>query len=89
MIDLDINMTSVRLKAVPVLVIWEDAAHQFGWLDGEEVAVIDGLVETVGWLIDRNDRHLIVVQSLTSGSHAQTLQIPAGMIRSMAFLEAI
>lgn len=83
---MDIGKVAERIGAKPVLVAWDDAAHQFGWLDGEEVEVQDSIVHTVGWLLKRTDQMLIIGQSLTGGGHAQTLQIPAGMVRSVTFL---
>lgn len=79
--------TSARIGASPVLIIWEDAAHQSGWLDGEEVEATDCEVETVGWLVRIDDQRLIIAQSLAEGCHAQTLQIPRGMVREVIYLE--
>lgn len=79
-------MLSEKLQAKPVVVHWEDAAHQFGWLEGEVVERLNTIVETVGWLIHMDENCLIIVQSLTEGAHAQTLQIPAGMVREVKYL---
>jgi hypothetical protein len=80
------GMTSGRLEVWPALVIWEDAAHQPGWLEGEEVNASDCMVETVGWLMSETDAHLIMAQSITSGAHAQTIQIPLGMVHKIIIL---
>lgn len=77
---------SERVGAKPVLVIWEDAAHNFGWLSGEVPETLDGLVETVGWLVAETEAHVIIAQSLTNGAHAQTLQIPVGMVHKIVIL---
>lgn len=80
--------TSKRLGAKPVLVVWEDAAHQPGWMEGEEVEAQDTIVETVGWLVEKTEGYLLIVQSLTEGAHAQVLQIPAGMVKRTVLLGA-
>lgn len=77
---------SERLSLKPVLVVWEDAAQGGGWIDGEEVDPSDTIVESVGWLAESNAERVILIQSITDGSHAQTLQIPAGMIKQLVFL---
>lgn len=79
-------MASARLNLKPVLVVWEDASHGGGWLDGEDFESSDTIVETVGWLALVNGEYMVIVQSITEGQHANTLQIPAGMVRSVTYL---
>lgn len=77
---------SDRLNLKPVLVIWEDACQGGGWVDGEEVDLSETIVESVGWLAHMTDAHMILMQSITDGEHANTVQIPAGMVRSVTYL---
>lgn len=81
------NKISERLGAKAVLVVWDDAVNQLGWVDGEKMETLDGTVETVGWLMENTGTHLLIAQSLTDGSHGQTLQLPIGMVKSIATLE--
>lgn len=68
-----------------VLVVWEDALHEFGWLDEfpsdnpEHV-----MCQTVGWQMVRTKKHIIVAQTISGDDAlAQTLQIPMGMVHSI------
>ena len=40
----------------------------------------DLLVYSVGWLTHEDDNQIIMVQSLTDGSHGNSLIIPRGMV---------
>lgn len=68
-----------------VLVEWEDALHEFGWLDEFLKADPDHVIcQTVGWLMVKTKKHIVVAQTISGDdSRAQTLQIPMGMVHSI------
>lgn len=68
-----------------VLVEWEDALHEFGWLDEFPKADPDHVMcQTVGWLMVKTKKHIVVAQTISGDdSLAQTLQIPMGMVHSI------
>ena len=72
-----------------VLVEWVDAAHEFGWMEGNQL--IDEEPEltcfTVGWLLRKTKLHIKICQTYSSDNHAQTIVIPKGMIRSIKVLK--
>ena len=72
-----------------VLVKWIDAAHESGWVQGDGVNQSDDLTicATVGWLLYKSKGQIKVCQTLTEGSHAQTLTIPRGMITSIKVIK--
>lgn len=72
-----------------VMVVWEDAAHDTaGWGNGLEEArkFETPLVISVGWLMAQNKRGVKIAQSLTDDNVAQTLVVPAGMIKKLVRL---
>lgn len=68
-----------------VLIEWEDAAHEFGWLDefpADNPA--PHICHTVGWLMVKTRKHVVVAQTISGeDALAQTLQIPMGMVHSI------
>jgi len=70
-----------------VLVEWDDAHMEGWWVDGDPQAPEPDLVRSVGWLVHKTRRHLVLVQSRTDGQHGNRLQIPRGMVRSMSTLK--
>jgi hypothetical protein len=81
-------MAKIRTPAI-VLIEWRDAAHEFGWMEGN--AIDDDEPEltcfTVGWILKKTKLHVKVCQTYSSDNHAQTIVIPRGMIRSMINLK--
>ncbi|NBT76699.1 MAG: hypothetical protein EBT15_12195 [Betaproteobacteria bacterium] len=79
------------MKNLPklVMIVWEDAAHDTtGWGDGLEQATKFKipLVLSVGWLMAQNKRGVKIAQSLTDDNVAQTLVVPAKMIKKFVEL---
>ena len=68
-----------------VLVEWEDALHEFGWLDNMPSKNPDDVMcYTVGWQMVKTKKHIIVAQTISGEDGvAQTLQIPMGMVHSI------
>ena len=68
-----------------VLVEWEDALHEFGWLDEmPSKSPDDVMCYTVGWQMVKTKKHIIVAQTISGDDGiAQTLQIPMGMVHSI------
>jgi hypothetical protein len=68
-----------------VLIEWEDAAHEFGWLDefpADNPA--PHICHTVGWMMVKTRKHVVVAQTISGeDALAQTLQIPMGMVNSI------
>lgn len=71
------------------LIVWEDAAHEPGWVVGGEIHVERQWVETVGWVAAQDEHHIVIVQSFTKEGYAQSLQIPVGMILRVIPLGAL
>lgn len=74
-----------------VLIEWEDAAHEFGWLDefpADNPA--PHICHTVGWLMVKTRKHVVVAQTISGeDALAQTLQIPMGMVHSIRQLTTL
>lgn len=71
------------------MIVWEDAAHDTtGWGDGLEQATKFEipLVLSVGWLMAQNKRGVKIAQSFTNDNVAQTLVVPAKMIKKLVEL---
>lgn len=68
-----------------VLIEWEDAQHEFGWLDAFPKDDPDHVMcQTVGWLMVKTKKHVVVAQTISGDDGiAQTLQIPMGMVHSI------
>lgn len=71
----------------PVVVDWVDAVHRFGWQDGLEPERGVSAVRTLGFLMVADDHCVVVALSVAADSHAQTIEIPRGMIREVRYLE--
>ena len=68
-----------------VVVEWSDAAHEFGWIEGDGKQESDELtiVTSVGFLLHKSKGQVKICQTVAPGSHAQTLSIPRGMVKSI------
>lgn len=74
-----------------VEVVWDDAANDNGWEIASEVEMGEELVMTVGFLIKKTRKHILLAASLSKAGegeyHTNTRQqIPCGMIKSMRVL---
>lgn len=65
------------------VVEWDDAHMEGWWIDGAARPPVPEIVRSVGWLVHKTAKHLVLVQSLTEGQHGNRLQIPRGMVRSI------
>lgn len=81
-------MSKIRMPQL-VLIKWDDAAHEFGWMDGNDIdkSEPDLACYTVGWLLRKTKLHVKVCQTYSSDNYAQTIVIPAAMIRSITVLK--
>lgn len=68
------------MKYPLAVVEWEDAAHEFGWQEGVIPEPKTVIVRSVGYVIKRTKKHILLAQSIAEDNHAQTLQIPKGMV---------
>ena len=82
-------MAKLESKPKLVYVKWDDASTRSGWADLDDHDLEPWEVETVGYLIKKNRRHIGVVSSLTvneeKGSSYTT--IPRKMILEMRDLK--
>ena len=71
-----------------VLIEWTDAAHEFGWMEGndEKDTEIDLTCLSVGWVLKKTSKYIKLCQTYSSDNHAQTIIIPKGMIRAVTLL---
>lgn len=71
-----------------VKVIWEDASSLDSWEDMKDFVIEDYIVETIGYLFKKTDKHVVVVShvcpSLNKAKHY--MQIPMGMVRKIVKL---
>lgn len=71
-----------------VVVIWKDAVHRFGWQDDSEFGdPDDDLCYSIGWLMKQTDDVIAIAQTVGIETHAQTIQIPAGMVIGVTEIE--
>ena len=70
-----------------VRVHWRDAANYPGWKSLADIEDIASdrcpLIQTIGWLIYRNDEFLLVAQSVGEKSASEILKIPSRYIDDM------
>lgn len=72
-----------------VLIEWRDAAHEFGWMEGNEQGDDEPELScfSTGWLLKKKKTHIKICQTYSSNNHAQTLVIPAGMILAVTTIK--
>ena len=71
-----------------VEVIWDDAAgHDDQWAQGEDFPVKPELVISVGFLVLKNNKYIVIAQDIDAdGKHNGRTQIPRGMVKKMKVL---
>lgn len=80
----------MKLEEVPfdlVSVVWDDAEADTGW---DKVSTPkEALVLTVGFLIKKTRKHIVIAGSVTTGEFNtnQRMQIPRAMIQSIEVLK--
>lgn len=65
-----------------VFIEWEDAIHGHGWLEEGEIPE-PCIAETIGFVLEETESHVVVAQTVAGEGFAQVLRIPRGMIRSL------
>lgn len=72
-----------------VLIEWTDAAHEFGWMEGndEKDTEIDLTCLSVGWVLKKTFKYIKLCQTYSSDNHAQTIIIPRAMIKHITSLK--
>lgn len=70
-----------------VEVEWDDAHMAGWWQDGEPEPPEPDLVRSVGYLVHKTRKHLVLIQSRTEGQHGNRIQIPRGMVKSVTVLK--
>lgn len=70
-----------------VSVVWDDAECDSGWDAAAEPK--ESLVLSVGFLVKKTRKHIVLAGSITTGEHNtnQRIQIPKGMIKSIEVLK--
>ena len=73
------------------IVIWHDASMEVAahWQDGHRPRppkARDHICQSVGWLTHLDDDFAQLTQTLTDGQHANVVNIPRGMVRSITAL---
>lgn len=76
-----------------VMIRWDDAETSHGWENESEIKTSVDLVRTVGYLVKRDRRYVVVVAASvyfneTDKEHAfnARVTIPRGMVKSMSVL---
>ena len=71
-----------------VEVTWMDASSDDDWKDSDDEPVALVTCRTVGWLIRRDDKRLVVVQTITDDDgRGNEWSIPAGCVKKVRRLE--
>ena len=71
------------MKLKKVHVTWIDsAAAARQWIDKEELMTV-AVCSSVGFLLERTRRHILIAQSYSDTQYGQVLVIPAGCIRKV------
>jgi hypothetical protein len=72
-----------------VLIEWHDAAHEFGWMDGNDIKDedIDLTCFTVGWILKKTSKYIKLCQTYSDDNHAQTIVIPNKMVKNITSLK--
>ena len=61
---------------------WEDAYSHDDWIAVDEAQSYDPcIVESVGWLVDHSEKHVTIIQSLSSSEAGSRITIPTSYIR--------
>jgi hypothetical protein len=78
----------VRLRHDLVHILWDDAAElMLGWMDESEVEAKEMLVHTVGFLVRKTRKHIIVASTIGELVHCHAqFQIPRAMIRHITII---
>ena len=80
-----------RKAPLMVLVQWQDASMSAvpHWSDGtpQPPTKRDFICVSVGWLTHKSKHFVQLTQTLTTGQHAHVIDIPAGMVMSIAPLQ--
>jgi len=72
----------MKLRHDLVLVTWDDAAElNLGWMEESEVVAKPMLVRTVGFVIRKTSKHIIVASTIGDHAHCHAqFQIPRAMV---------
>jgi len=63
-------------------VLWEDAYSHDDWVSLDEAKSHEPcLVKSVGWLVDESERHVTIIQSLSSGEAGSRITVPKVYIK--------
>ena len=75
----------MKLRHDLVLITWDDAAElNLGWMDEAEVEARPMVVRTVGFVIRKTRRHIIVASTIGDHAHCHAqFQIPRQMVQTM------
>lgn len=77
-------------KLRKVEVTWEDALSSGGWHDLDvHASVADALAHSIGYLVRKDAKHVIIVQSsmAINGNASASLQIPMGIVKKIRYLK--
>lgn len=81
----------MRIEGRPLLLVtWRDAAtNHAGWAKLTEIAAATPpIVRSVGWLLKRTKRHIVIAASIVGDEGSCDVVIPLGMIVSEKELKA-
>jgi len=68
-------------------VTWEDAYSHDDWVPiADARSHTPCIVQSVGWLVDESDRHITIIQSITSDEAGSRITIPKVYIKNLETL---
>lgn len=78
----------MKLRHDLVLVTWDDAAElNLGWMEESEIEAKPMIVRTVGFMVRKTKKHVIVASTIGDHAHCHAqFQIPRQMIQSIEVL---
>ena len=88
----DMSKRKPKVPAYPIVFLtWLDASMMVDphWSDGSvptKPKARDHICQSVGWLTHLDDDFAQLTQTLTDGQHANVVNIPRGMVRSITAL---
>ncbi len=80
--------TVKRHKHTAVLVTWLDAASRSGWRSRSRISKCGPIrIKSLGWLLEKNKKYVIVSQNLSKWQAGALLSIPRSCVESIEELK--
>jgi hypothetical protein len=71
------------MKYQIVEILWEDSAQMRGWVDKEKYLPTNNLIHSVGFLLEEDEGHVVISDSISEYSYNNPFIIPKVAIKSL------